>query len=66
MPSRSLLAAEAELFHAGLGFTGMISAGDRQGVRWIRHFCSIAGGPTEILRLVMNYRTKTQWPRHLA
>ena len=25
-----------------------------------------SGGPTEILRLVMNYRTKTQWPRHLA
>jgi hypothetical protein len=31
MPSRSLLAADAELFHAGLGFTEMISAGDRQG-----------------------------------
>ena len=31
MPSRSQTAADAELFHAGLGFTGMISAGDRQG-----------------------------------
>ena len=31
MPSRSLLAADAELFHAGLSFTGIISAGDRPG-----------------------------------
>jgi len=32
MPSRSLLAADAELFHADLGFTGMIPVADRQGL----------------------------------
>ena len=66
MPSRSLMAADAELFHAGLGFTGMISAGDRQGFGGSATSVRSPAGPLKSLDLVMNYWTKTKWPRHLA
>src|ERR1700719_3319317 len=53
-------------FHAGLGFTGMISAGDRQGFGGSAISVRSPAGPLKSFDLVMNYRTKTQWPRHLA
>src|SRR6266480_2622642 len=58
--------ADAELFHAGLGFTGMFSAGDRQGFGGSATSVRSPTGPLKFFDLVMNYRTKTQWPRHLA
>ena len=66
MPSRSQTKADAELSHADLGFTGMFSAGDRQGFGGSATSARSSAGPLKSFDLVMNYRTKTQWPRHLA
>jgi len=66
MPSRSQTAADVELCHARFGFTENDFGRLPTGVRWVRR-CELAlADPLKSFGLVMNYRTKTQWPRHLA